>query len=610
MREGRQDDGANMAGNGTGAGLKTKIAARLEGTVDPRHWDLDIVTDGPIILPVKSTYSHTWARRRERADSALGAGTIDSQIDKALKKKSPAETLEAEVKREPGKWLGRLNARALPGWHFAETCTETCDTCSGAGKVRCGNCSGSGSVNCGTCGGAARVREQCAGCWGRGNHQRSRQATRWNGQYNENYTEYYTETCWQCTGGGYNYVNCRDCNNGKVRCGRCGGSGKVTCGDCGGPGKRLYRYDREIVVSNALVITGARANHDGLRQAALGRWEAVLGSTGVRVEDLTCGDVTGEGMIATANISIPTATGRLRIHSESGDVWALGAGAEIHDGEPVLAKGLKLPEPKPESPWTSVAQHLAGTRLLREALARFNTATGKAEARRDLTAGTVLADQGWLLGNDGAMAMAMAAAFGVGKLRGQAQKKVWWGAWTLALAATAVLTWIAIRTIIAEPHPGPELVTLLLCGGGLGLALGVGAALLARRNTKALAEELGVEAGNVNMKPGKLVLSVGGMAVAIPVAVVAALFAAYFVGWPADYRQAIAGPVEPETRIVTTTTVRLRRGASERADIVATLPAGTVMLEAAPFDDTWARVNTEYGSGFVAIRYLEKQTVP
>lgn len=598
-----------MAENGTGAGLRAKIAARLEGTVEPQHWDLDVLTDGPVILPTKTVYSYAWARRRDRATSALGDGAIDSQIDKALKKGAPIASLDAAIRADPRRWMSRLSARPLPGWHFAETCTETCDSCRGSGKQSCGPCGGSGRVNCRTCDGSARVRQMCTSCGGRGNHQRTRQVTQWNGQYNETRTEFYNETCWHCSGG-YTYVNCSQCNSGKVACGTCGGSGQVNCGDCGGRGKRLYRYDREIVVNSTLTVTASHANHDGLRQAALARWDAVLGSSGVAVEDLTCGDADNEGMAATARISIPTATGRLRIHSESGDVWALGKAAEVQDGEPVLAKGLKLPEPDAGSPWPSVARHLAGTRLLRETLARFNASKGTAESRRDQTAGATLANQGWLLGNDGAKALAMTAALGVGRLRGEAQKRIWWAAWGGAAIATAALTWQCMAAIIRRPDAGPDLVALLVGGAGLGLALGVGAALLARRNTRMLASELGVEAGNVNMKPGKLVMSIGGMTLAIPALMVALLFAAYFIGWPAAYRERIAGPIEPETRIVTTAAVRLRYGASESADIVATLPPGTVMLEAVAYNDRWARVTTEYGSGYVAMRYLEKEPAP
>lgn len=598
-----------MADTGTGASLRDKIAARLEGTVEARHWDLDIVTDGPVTLPTKAVYSHSWARRRDRANAALGHGTIDNQIDKALKKGSPAASLEAAIQAEPRAWLGRLNARALPGWHFAETCMEACDSCSGSGRIRCGTCSGSGTVGCTTCNSSGRIREMCTWCSGRGNHQRTRQVTQWNGQFNETREETYYENCWHCSGG-YNYINCRQCSGGRVTCGPCNGSGVLNCGDCGGRGQRLYRHDREIVVSNTLTITGARANHDGLRQTALGRWEAVLAARAVTVEDLACVDVEGEGMTATARVTIPTATARLRIHSESGDVWALGGVAEVQDGEPVLAKGLKLPEPKKDASWPSVAQDLAGTRLLRETLARFHATKGSAEARRDQTAGITLADQGWLLGKDGSMALAMTAALGVGKLRGQAQRRVWWGGWGLAAAATAVITWQCIEAIVRRPDAGPDLVALLATGAGLGLAIGLGAAWLARRNTRALANELGVEAGDVNMKPGKLVLSVGGLAVGVPVAVVAALFAAYFAGWPTEYHRVIAGPQQPETRIVTTTSVRLRRGADEQADIVATLPAETVIQQATAFDEDWARVTTEYGHGFVALRYLREEPAP
>lgn len=278
-----------------------------------------------------------------------------------------------------------------------------------------------------------------------------------------------------------------------------------------------------------------------MRETALARWEAVLGSSGVRFEQLACGDVKAESLTATAQISIPTATGRLRIHSEDGEVWALGGAADIHDGEPVLARGLKLPEPRPDSHWPSVAKHLSGTRLLREALILLNTAKGSQDVRREQAAAGVLAEHGWLLGKDGALAVAMAAASGVGALRGEAQNRVWLAGWSLTAVTVAVLTWLSIRTIISIPHPGPELVTLLAGAAGLALATGVGAALLARRNTQALATALGVEGGHISMRPSKVFLTLAGMTILAPVAIVAILFAAYFAGWPADYRRVIDG---------------------------------------------------------------------
>lgn len=534
-----------MAGTGTGAALTVKIAARLEGTVGSSDWDLDLVTGAPITLPTKAVYAYTWATRRERASGALHDGSIDSQIEKALKTGSPAASLEAAIRAAPQEWLVKLTARPLPAWHFAETCTETCDTCTGSCKVRCGGCSGSGKVNCATCSGTAKVREPCSWCSGRGYNPRTRQVQHQNGNYVETRTETYTETCWHCTGAGYNHAPCQQCNNGTVSCRTCAGSGQVSCGDCGGRGNRLYRHDREIVVSSSLTVTGARAGHDGLRETALGRWDAVLASSGVHFEQLACGDVESEGMTATAQISIPTATGRLRIHGEGGEVWALGDAAEVHDGEPVLAKGLKLPEPRPNSPWPSVAQHLSGTRLLRETLTLLNTSKGSRDVRREQTAAAVLAEYGWLLDRDGAMAVAMAAASGVGALRGDAQKRVWLAGWSITAVIVAVLTWLSIRTIISTPHPGPELVTLLGGAAGLALTTGVGAALLARRNTQVLATALGVEGAHVSMRPGKLFLTIAGMTVLAPLAIVAALFAAYFAGWPADYRRVIDGETPP-----------------------------------------------------------------
>jgi hypothetical protein len=123
---------------------------------------------------------------------------------------------------------------------------ETCETCSGYGRLTCGGCDGAGQVTCSVCNGNGEYpcscsggQETCPGCGGRGSWTEYETRTSSTGTHGDQVTttEYVTinVTCGTCNGA--RFVTCRTCNGrARVPCNTCSRTGQVTCGTCNGDG--------------------------------------------------------------------------------------------------------------------------------------------------------------------------------------------------------------------------------------------------------------------------------------------------------------------------------------------------------------------------------------
>ena len=89
---------------------------------------------------------------------------------------------------------------------FDDEVQETCDECSGTGRLDCEYCDGRGDTDCDTCDGSGEDEEG--------------------------------DTCGNCDGSGN--LNCSTCDGtGNESCGHCDGSGDEPCHECGGSGEQI-----------------------------------------------------------------------------------------------------------------------------------------------------------------------------------------------------------------------------------------------------------------------------------------------------------------------------------------------------------------------------------
>lgn len=100
-----------------------------------------------------------------------------------------------------------------------ETVDETCDHCSGDGRIECDECYGRGTITCDECDGDGK--ETCSECGGSGEIEDE---------------EGNSVTCDEC--GGEKELDCDDCGGeGNVECSECDGTGSSVCNDCDGDGE-------------------------------------------------------------------------------------------------------------------------------------------------------------------------------------------------------------------------------------------------------------------------------------------------------------------------------------------------------------------------------------
>ena len=100
---------------------------------------------------------------------------------------------------------------------FDDEVQETCDECSGTGRLDCEYCDGRGDTDCDTCDGSGEV--ECNDCDGSGEDEEG-------------------DTCGNCDGSGN--LNCSTCDGtGNESCGHCDGSGDEPCHECGGSGEQI-----------------------------------------------------------------------------------------------------------------------------------------------------------------------------------------------------------------------------------------------------------------------------------------------------------------------------------------------------------------------------------
>jgi|GEM_PF-5048873 len=596
-----------MGDKQTTAALRAWAVRLMQGNLDPGDWTFEPQTDETITIPVRASYSYTWVRDRTRAGSALRNGTIDEQIDAALRKGAPIASVGQALQARPQEWVKHFAGRPLDGWAFAETKMETCDSCRGSGKERCSPCRGSGEQTCSNCRGDGKVRQACYMCHGAGRHARTRQVSQYGGGYQ---TETYYENCWHCSGG-YNYPTCNTCSgSGRVRCSTCGGSGSVACSDCGGPGRRLYRHDRTIMVTSRVSANLTGVKHDGLKGLFTGAWNRSIDGGGVTVSDVVLGTQSEEGLSATCNVAFPTAVVVLKAPKAKGEAWAVGADGRVSGSEPVLARALELPAAGPNVAWPAVAEGLAGKRILREAMAALDQAKGDLKARAAAAQTALQGLYGSILGVEGGGAVASAAAYGVNRLRGRVQRRVWLIAAAAALiAGVAIALWLMFAMAEAE-FAGPRTLRLLKWSLLTGPAIGIAAAVASRLSASRLLARLGVKGGAKPPGFGKLFWPTVGVALLPPLAFLATVCAGYFAAWPQGYRERIDGAIarnhEP-VMAVATTTVRLRAADSETSEILATVQRGEAVVVRGPVTGGWAPVRYDGQDGWIAARYLTAQ---
>ncbi len=128
-----------------------------------------------------------------------------------------------------------------------------CEECDGDGNVECYECNGDGMVDCETCGGDGTV--SCNECDGNGEVEEDCDICDAEGVIKD--SEGKEEDCSNCDGEGFivekcddcegdGYLDCYDCDNGRIECQYCEGYGSTgceycyegwsDCGDCGGGG--------------------------------------------------------------------------------------------------------------------------------------------------------------------------------------------------------------------------------------------------------------------------------------------------------------------------------------------------------------------------------------
>ncbi|HVY87475.1 MAG TPA: hypothetical protein VG942_01310 [Hyphomonadaceae bacterium] len=184
-------------------------------------------------------------------------------------------------------------------------CTETCGTCTGAGKVNCSVCHGAKDVTCATCDGRGATRCQtcagggqvnCAACKGQGARLVQKERKVWDDAIDAERIERYQEmeTCSTCTGSGKvscgkcsgrGEITCARCQGRKVvTCARCSGSGTETCQACDGQGKRYKTAVLTCSIKETFEATPRTAEPDIVEVLkGLGDIDAVLGlSTSTR----------------------------------------------------------------------------------------------------------------------------------------------------------------------------------------------------------------------------------------------------------------------------------------------------------------------------------------
>ncbi len=111
-----------------------------------------------------------------------------------------------------------------------------CDECGGSGDFICGKCNGDKSEPCTFCTGTGKTL--CVVCSGTGNiadlvNAAGSLISIAAGQTSTSQGTTYTP-CLKCNGKGK--IACKECNNGNVKCSRCGGMGHKECFKCDGKG--------------------------------------------------------------------------------------------------------------------------------------------------------------------------------------------------------------------------------------------------------------------------------------------------------------------------------------------------------------------------------------
>ena len=587
--------------------VRNWVASIFQGNLETHQWRLEIVSDEAVEIRATVKYSYVWKTDRDRASGHLRQGSIESQIDAAMKYGSPAASLKQLAQAMPHQWMQRFSSKPLDGWMFSETRMERCDSCAGARRIKCSPCSGSGEQQCGVCGGGGRERQRCKFCHGMGQHTRSRQVTIYNGSYNEIKTETYYEYCWHCSNG-YTYENCIKCNGrGRIDCAICKGSGNIICMDCAGNGERIYVRTRKIMVDSS-VARSMEGLHPNIQSLFQGNWNCILDATGTKFMGLSVNAQAESGMVASSIILVPSIICNVEVGDERGQLWALGSEARIRDADPILVKAFGLPIGGDAPSWTKVAEKLAGKRVLADAMRAFDEAKGDLKQRRESAKKALFTGYGALLGGDGREAVASAAAYGVNKLRVRIMSRILWQAAGAAFIAGVVIAlWLMFR-MSSTDWDGSEALELLKFAPVVGPVIAMVGAISVQSKVARLIDQLGLQDGARLPSLGKLLWPWVGVSVLPILGFVATTGGGYLLGWPVGFYERVSDFHDDEVghpKIVwTSVNLHLRAAPNRRADIRATLPAGTRVELSERVNGDWVYVSTEMGVGWVSWQYL------
>ena len=588
------------------------LAEAFEGNAEVGAVKLTVVADGPQTVSGHARTTYAWTSSRSRAARDVGKPPLDDQVAAALAKGSPAATLTTLMVTQPAKWLRPMERESLDGWWFTHSRTETCDSCRGDGQVGCRPCGGSGKVTCGDCGGDGRVRQTCRQCIN-GRIARTVTVQRWNGSMYNTHTETVYDNCWNCSAQGHTLVDCSRCNGSrKVRCATCTGSGRVRCDDCVGNGKRLYDHDRWVWVNTA-VDFGYPDGTDARHRTLLARRWPWLADRGEIAFAVTADDVSVDGAVLEGRFKATSVFTLIETetHGERGAITSIGAGHQARTVTGILADALKLEDAGKGGDWGPLAERLAGTRILTEALRAYRDAKGGLEQKIAAAQEAVSRIYGPLLGETGAATVAQAAGRGVGGMEralSRPTQVMVWGIVLAAAAAAAAWNLHLVMTTAPEDVLRPALVGL----GVAGLASFAGVAgrvALMRTHIRRLATRL--QLGDSLKAPAwQSVAGPGvGMAVLTPALALALTAGAVLGDVPAGVKAMVLGPdrgtyVVESVSARTTANLRIRSAPGVDAPVLITAPAGAFVAIMGRDDGEWTLVAYDGLEGYAASRYL------
>lgn len=590
------------------------LKAAFAGNIDFPDGALKASLDAPATFPGQATFNLRWKSSRTRGSTVIDRPPPAEQVDTALKSRSPADSLIKAAALNPTVWMTRQTGREVSGWRFENTCRESCDSCSGRGKVNCGGCGATGRVQCHNCSGSGTQRQSCHSCGGQGRHARTRSYQVWVVNMYETRYETVYENCWSCSSRGYTDVTCRTCGGARtVSCSKCRGSGSLTCSDCSGAGKRLYLYSQWLEADSLVDLTLKDVGTDEHRLLIDKHWNPLCAGAEVVVRP-GVGKISQTGQTVTTPFEATTTLFSATIEDNWGAMTSVGHRDPYRMSTPILGKALNLTQTGKDPDWVEEAGRLAGKRILKEAITAFDANRGPASDRQAAVRTALNARYSVLLGDAAAAAVASAAALGVGGLRKSTLTRVWGAALAgAALSATGVCAWL-IASILkwVETQGARDISPVQLWAAPvLGVVIGVGAAIAARVLIKRLAASLDLGASMKAPGGGKLAWSAIGVAALTPALTVAGFLACVFFAWPEGLREGVnarlgSGYASPlsSRQMATTTALRLRAGPSTSARAIVTLPEGSHVTLQGASDGEWVAVSYRGRSGYVAARYL------